>query len=69
MSAEIIDALCQRYSCLPSALLAEDADLIFRMHQMIAEAHPEGDAESEMGMEQQLAGMSSAMPAEAIAGF
>ena len=28
VEAELIDGLCQRYGCLPSALLAEDADLL-----------------------------------------
>jgi len=30
--ARMIDTLCQRYSCLPSQLLSEDMDLIFKMH-------------------------------------
>ena len=33
--ARIIDTLCQRYSCLPSALLDEDVDMIFQMHTIL----------------------------------
>lgn len=31
MEAEMIDSLCQRYGCLPSELLAEDASLLMRV--------------------------------------
>ena len=34
--AKIIDNLCQRYSCLPSQLLAEDAGLIFQIYSILA---------------------------------
>lgn len=69
----MIDGLCQRYSCLPSMLLAEDADLMLRMHQILAKAHPEDEGDThagnEMSMEQQLAGISTEMPADAMTGF
>ena len=41
--ARMIDTMCQRYSCLPSALLAEDVDLIIQMHAILALA---GDFDS-----------------------
>jgi len=56
----MIDSLCQRYGCLPSALLAENADLLLRMHRILAEGRPEGEGES--SVEEQLAAMSKAMP-------
>ena len=31
VEAELIDNLCQRYGCLPSELLAEDASLLMRV--------------------------------------
>ena len=34
--AEIIDGICQRYSCLPSAVLAEDVGIL-RMLAIISE--------------------------------
>ena len=52
----MIDALCQRYGCLPSELLAEDADLMLWMHGVLRLGQPEESAEA--GMEEQLAGMS-----------
>jgi hypothetical protein len=36
----LIDGLCQRYSCLPSALMAEDATLL-RMIAIVQEGKPE----------------------------
>ena len=42
MEAELIDGLCQRYSCLPSELMREDAHLLMRMHQILAMGRPEG---------------------------
>ena len=36
--ARIIDGLCQRYSCLPSQLLQEDADWILHAHALMREA-------------------------------
>jgi len=35
--ARMIDGLCQRYGCLPSALLAEDAHLLLPMVTLVAE--------------------------------
>ena len=35
----MLDALCQRYSCLPSQLLAEDVGLLKTL-SIIALAHP-----------------------------
>ena len=28
VEAELIDGICQRYGCLPSALMEEDADML-----------------------------------------
>ena len=59
--AEFIDNLCQRYSCVPSVLMAEDADLIMFIQNLIAEANPE-DKEGNVSvpsMEDQLAGIST----------
>ena len=44
MQARTIDALCQRYSCLPSQLLQEDANLILHIHALMKEA---GDDEEQ----------------------
>ena len=41
--ARFIDSLCRRYSCLPSAVLAEDAGLL-RMIAVLAEAEGESAA-------------------------
>lgn len=48
--ARMIDALCQRYSCLPSQLLQEDMDMIFQMHTTLylAGDHDEGRQEPPM---------------------
>jgi len=59
--AEFIDNLCQRYSCVPSVLMGEDADLIMFIQNVIAEANPE-DKEGSVSvpsMEDQLAGIST----------
>lgn len=37
--AELIDGLCQRYHCLPSALLAEDVSVI-KMLAIVALGRP-----------------------------
>ena len=37
--AELIDGLCQRYSCLPSQLMAEDATIL-RMMALVQEGQP-----------------------------
>lgn len=56
----MIDGLCQRYGCLPSALLKEDAGLL-RLVKTVAlgQAEPPGrgaaEAEVEPSMEQMLA--------------
>jgi hypothetical protein len=42
--AELIDNLCQRYSCLPSQLLAERADILLRIMALRSEA---GETEAE----------------------
>jgi len=39
----MIDGLCQRYSCLPSALLSEDATIL-RMLATVVEGQPEQNA-------------------------
>ena len=40
--AELIDGLCQRYSWLPSQLMAEDATIL-RMIALVQEGQPESD--------------------------
>ena len=40
--AELIDGLRQRYSCLPSQLMAEDVTIL-RMVAIVMEGKPEGD--------------------------
>ena len=40
--AELIDGFCQRYSCLPSQLMAEDATIL-RMIGLVQEGQPEDD--------------------------
>ena len=40
--AELIDGLCQRYSCLPSQLMGEDVRLL-RMVAIVQEGQPESD--------------------------
>ena len=40
--AELIDGLCQMYSCLPSQLMGEDVTLL-RMVAIVQEGQPEGD--------------------------
>ena len=58
--AELIDGLCQRYHCLPSELLREDASLL-RMLAILSLAQPGdipmGDKE-EPSMEESLADLS-----------
>ena len=39
-AAEIMDGLCQRYSCLPSAVLAEDVGIL-RMLTIVSEGKVE----------------------------
>jgi len=55
--ARMIDSLCQRYSCLPSQLLAEDADLIFGIQGILALAEDAPDNKVQ-NMEEQLANLS-----------
>ena len=38
--AEIVDNICQRYSCLPSQLMAEDAGIL-RMLTLVSEGKVE----------------------------
>ena len=40
--AEIVDGICQRYSCLPSALLREDAGIL-RMLAIVSEGKVEDE--------------------------
>ena len=47
----LIDGLCQRYSCLPSQLLKEDMDTLFRTHTVLylaGEAGGENIGQSKM---------------------
>ena len=41
--AEIIDGICQRYSCLPSAVMSEDVGIL-RMLTIIAEGKIEDES-------------------------
>jgi pyruvate/2-oxoglutarate dehydrogenase complex dihydrolipoamide dehydrogenase (E3) component len=41
----MIDGLCQRYSCLPSELLAEDAHWILTAHALMKEAGDDDNGE------------------------
>tara|TARA_R110000824_G_scaffold20323_1_gene76779 strand:- start:409 stop:663 length:255 start_codon:yes stop_codon:yes gene_type:complete len=41
--AEIIDGICQRYSCLPSAVLAEDVGIL-RMLAIVSEGKLEDES-------------------------
>ena len=56
--ARMIDNLCQRYSCLPSQLLAEDADLIFGIQSILALASEDAPGNKTQDMEEQLANLS-----------
>ena len=56
--ARMIDGLCQRYSCLPSQLLAEDADLIFGIQGVLALAGNDTPGHKTQDMEEQLANLS-----------
>ena len=38
--AELIDGLCQRYGCLPSQLMQEDAEIL-RLVAIVQEGKPE----------------------------
>ena len=40
--AELIDGFCQRYSCLPSQLLEEDATIL-RMLAIVQEGQPQSN--------------------------
>lgn len=42
IEAELIDGLCQRYGCLPSALLAEDVGIL-KMLSVVALGRPPGE--------------------------
>jgi len=55
----MIDSLCQRYGCLPSALLAEDADMLIRMHRALNLTQSEGP--ESVPMEIELAGLSRSL--------
>ena len=41
--AEIVDGICQRYSCLPSAVMAEDVGIL-RMLTIISEGKVEDES-------------------------
>ena len=56
--ARMIDSLCQRYSCLPSQLMAEDADLIFGIQSILALAKDDAPRSKTPDMEEQLANLS-----------
>lgn len=56
----MIENLCQRYSCRPSEIMEEDADLIFHNLALLNEAGEGGPKEvsPEQSMEASLAGTS-----------
>ena len=57
--AELVDGLCQKYSCLPSQLMNEDVDLIMRMNLILSLGSQDQDAKMESSpIEEQLANMS-----------
>ena len=39
----MIDGLCQRYGCLPSVLLAEDAHLLLRIVNTVSLGQPDAE--------------------------
>ena len=47
--ARMIDTLCQRYGCLPSQLLKEPMDTLFRMHTVLYLAGDSGGESKEQG--------------------
>ena len=53
-----MDAMCQRYSCLPSELMAEDADMLLQMQAILATTTDKEDQPE--GMESNLANLSRA---------
>jgi len=59
--AELIDNLCQRYSCLPSQLLNERADLLLRILVLRDEAGESKDETEERSMMDSLASHSQVM--------
>jgi len=50
--------MCQRYSCLPSELMAEDADMLLQMQAILATTTDKEDQPE--GMESNLANLSRA---------
>lgn len=42
VKAQLIDGLCQRYHCLPSALFQEDTHFIFQMLALLSDAEADG---------------------------
>ena len=41
VEAELIDGICQRYGCLPSALMEEDADLLLGTLALVGIGKPD----------------------------
>ena len=59
----MIDALCQRYGCLPSALIMEDTSILYRLALIAEGSEEQSDAlNGAGGMEAQLANMSMKVP-------
>ena len=58
IKARYIDQLCQRYGCLPSQLLEEDVDLIFKMQSILQLGGESEAVKSGTSMEDTLANMS-----------
>lgn len=44
VKVELIDGLCQRWSCPPSQILREPTDLVFQMVSILALAKPKEEA-------------------------
>ena len=57
--AELIDSLCQKYSCLPSQLMKEDVDSIMKMNLILSMGKQDDTQQVESSpIEEQLANMS-----------
>jgi len=52
--ARMIDSLCQRYGCLPSQLMEEDMDTLFRTHTVLYLAGEHGEDKNESKIQSKL---------------
>ena len=53
----MIDGLCQRYGCLPSQLLAEEAYMVFQMAALLQEEKGEDGGGHEAATEEEELGL------------